>query len=427
MRSRRREEERRREEAHGAAHGGQRAAMPAPSTHGAVRSAVWNGHDGQPPAIELEQQLYPQSVQNISGSTIGPGTVYQFKLNNTGLVRGLEVIMRGTITAGATSTQTRTPVGLANFLSQIVFQDFASYQRVSTTGWHLNLLQSAKERFSSQVALTGDSPNGFANNNPGTLNRTKIAGQQVASSISANGTSDFQVTYRIPFARDRFDLRGGIWAKKTGASAFVFLTLNPSMFVTSTQDFTNAVFQSGGSDLGTLSNFVIEVYEDYLDFFPRVGGPTGPEIVPWRDLEDAYLLTQTAASGLLQGQDNTVAFTDEREFLSVAAIYDNAGALNFGNDIGYWSVKSANLLPIFQRSAFRQLSVQRKIFHDDLPPGMYYFPFETRPINTQSFGNTNLVVNPSSVVGNTSQLLIGFEAFGRIGAVVRATALPSGA
>lgn len=384
------------------------------------RGAVWGGHNGQPPALELEQTLFQTSA---SGPLTSPGTVLQYKLNNVGLIRGLDVLIRGTITAGASTTSTLTPVGLANFLSQVDFQDFSSYHRITTAGWHLNLLESAKQRFSSFSAVTTDSPNGIVNQNPSPPSRTQAFGQVAASTIASTVARDFQVVYRIPFARDRFDLRGAIWAKKTGASAFVFFTLNPNMFVVSTADPTLAVYQSGGTDLATLSNMSIEVYQDYLDFFPKDGN--GDEIVPWKDLEMAYLISNTQLTPLSQGQDNYAPFADERQFLSVSAIYDNAGVLNKGNDVSYWAVKSANLLPIFQRSSFRQFCVQRKIFHDDLPPGMYYFPFEQRPIDTLAFGNTNLVLNPSSVTSAAAQILLGYESFGRIGAVARAQAIPA--
>jgi hypothetical protein len=391
-----------------------------PMPHHARRHAVWGGHNGQPPALELEQTLFQTSA---SGALNTPGTVIQYKLNNVGLIRGLDVLIRGTITAGAASTQNLTALGIANFLSQIDFQDFSSYHRITTPGWHLNLLESAKQRFSAWSAVTTDSPNGIVNQNPSPLNRTQIFGQQAAATIAATVSRDFQAVYRIPFARDRFDLRGAIWAKKTGASAFIFMTLNPNMFVGSAADPTLAVYQSAGADLATLSNVVVEVYQDYLDFFPK--DAAGDEIVPWEDLEMAYLISNTQLTPLSQGQDNYAPFADERQFLSVSAIFDNAGTLNKGQDVSYWAVKSANLLPIFQRSSFRQFNVQRKIFHDDLPPGMYYFPFEQRPIDTLAFGNTNLVINPASVVSASAQLLLGYESFGRIGAVARAQAIPA--
>lgn len=386
----------------------------------AARHAVWNGHNGHPPALELEQTLFQYSA---SGTLNTPGTVLQYKLNNVGLVRGLDVLIRGTITGGGTTTSTRTALGISNFLSQVDFQDFSSYHRITTPGWHLNLIEAQKQRFSPWSAVTNDSPVGIVNQNAAPINRAAVFGQQLASSVAAAGTADFQVVYRVPFARDRFDLRGGIWAKKTGASAFVFMTINPNMFVTSTQDATLAVMQSGGTDLPTLSNVAIEVYQDYLDFFPK--GADGNEVVPFKDLETAYLISNTQLVPLSQNNDNYAPFADEREFISVSAIFDNAGTLNKGTDVTYWSVKSANLLPIFQRSSFRQFCVQRKIFHDDLPAGMYYFSFEHRPIDTLAFGNTNLVLNPSSVTSASSQILLGYESFGRIGAVARAQAIPA--
>jgi hypothetical protein len=97
--------------------------------------------------------------------------------------------------------------------------------------------------------------------------------------------------------------------------------------------------------------------------------------------------------------------------------------LNFGSDINYWALKSANLLPMFQRSAGRQLNVQRTLFHDDMAPGCYFFDFMHRPVDTLAYGNTNLILQPSTVTDATAKLLLGYESFGRIGAVARATAI----
>jgi len=391
---------------------GQRGAQDA-------RSSIFRGGGGQPPALEMLQQLLP----TVQGYTTGGVTTFQ--LRNVGLIRGLTLIIRGEIAGGGTSSQALTKLGLANLVSQVIFQDYSTYQRINTTGWHLNLLQSRKREQPWLAAFTTDNPTGMANNNPATPSLTSIAGNYVASSISASGNSKFQMVYRIPFCRDRFDLRGALWAKVTQASAFVFVTLNSNMFVTSTQDPTLAVFQSAGSDLATLSNVTMECYQDYLDQIPR--GADGLEMLPWADLEDAYLLTQTVSPQLVQGQDNSISFTDQRQFLSASAIYDNNGALNAWTDISYWMLNAANLTPIFKVSPLMQVIRQREIFKDDLPQGMYFFDFMHRPIDTQAYGNVQLVMNPSLVSGTPAVLYLGYEMFGRIGAVVKAQAIPSGA
>ena len=410
----RHEHERRGEHPHPKGHHGEHHHA---GNHGA-RMAIFGGANGQPPALEMEQQILP-TVSNVT-----TGGVTTFQLRNVGLIRGLNLLIRGTITGGGTSTQTLTALGLANLVSQVDFQDYSTYHRITTTGWHLNLLQSRKREQPWLSAFTTDNPTGFANNNPATPTLTSISGLYTASTISANGNSKFQMIYRIPFCRDRFDLRGALWAKVTQASAFVFVTLNPNMFVTSTQDPTLAVYQSAGSDLATLSAVTMECYQDYLDQIPR--GSDGVEILPWGDLEDAYLLTNTVSPQLVQGQDNSVSFTDQRQFLSAAAIYDNDGALNKWTDISYWMLAAANLTPIFKRSPIWQSSRQRELFKDDLPAGMYFFDFMHRPIDTQAYGNVQLVVNPSIVSGTPAVLYLGYEMFGRIGSVVKAQAIPSG-
>ena len=403
--------------------GAGQASAGGPTSEGSTaeaRRAIWHGYRGQPPALEMEQQILPSMP-----STVAVGSVIIVQLRNVGLIRSLNVRVTFSVTGGGTTSQTRTALGPANFFSTIDFQDYSTYHRITTQGWHVTLLEAAKQRSAPWAALTSDTPVGIANNNPGTLAATSIAGMQAQTTITAAATGVCQAVYKIPFARTRFDLRGALWAKVSQASSYVFLTINPNMFVTSSGDPLQAVYQSGGADLGTLSAVSVEVYQDYLDQIPK--GADGREMLPYADLEEAYLLNNTSSGLMIANQDNSFSFTDQRKFLGVTALYDNNGATNFGSDILYWSLNSANLTPIFKRSALRQLNIQRELFKDDLPAGCYYFDFQHRPIDTQAYGNVQLVANPSLVSGSSSVMLLGYEMFGRIGQVARATALPSGA
>ena len=142
-----------------------------------------------PPAVDMWQQLNP-----ILPSSVGPGSVITIQLRNVGLVKRLVVEFSATVTAGATSVQTLTPLGLANLISNITFVDLGNNTRINSTGWHLNLVSSVKRRRVFGAAYTNDSPNGYAAVN----NRIMYA----PSSISANGTSEIDFQLAISLRRE---------------------------------------------------------------------------------------------------------------------------------------------------------------------------------------------------------------------------------
>ena len=76
-----------------------------------------------------------QQLNPILPSSVGPGSVITIQLRNVGLVKRLIVEFSATITAGATSAQTLTPLGLANLISNVTFIDLGNNTRINSTGW----------------------------------------------------------------------------------------------------------------------------------------------------------------------------------------------------------------------------------------------------------------------------------------------------
>ncbi len=75
-------------------------------------------------------------------------------------------------------------------------------------------------------------------------------------------------------------------------------------------------------------------------------------------------------------------------------------------------------------SPFIQALRARATFMADLPAGMYYWDSRKKPINTNQYGNTQLVLNASSAAaGSTVQ--VWYEAFAYTQALVQAGSLPS--
>jgi hypothetical protein len=367
-----------------------------------------------PPAVDMWQQLNP-----IMPSAVGPGSVLTIQLRNVGLVKRLVVEMAATITAGATSVQTLTPLGLANLISNVTFIDLGNNTRINSTGWHLNVVSSVKRRRVFAAAYASDNPNGF-----GIINNLIMS---APTTIAAGASSQVRFVLEIPFVKNNHDLRGAIFADVTNAVMQVQLTLNPQMFVSSTADPTLAVYQSAGTDLGTISGFSIQVNQNYLDQLPR-NPQTAAPILPALDLGTAYLLNNTASGLPVVNQDNGFAFVNARSYESVAFVYDNNGTLNInGIDLNYIQVTSANFTQILRFDGMMAGVSERDVLGCDLPRAMRYLDFRHRPINTDQYGNMQLVVNPSSVLGSAATILFGWEAYGVIGQVNQAGSLPTAA
>ena len=366
-----------------------------------------------PPAVDMWQQLSP-----ILPAAVGPGSVITIQLRNVGLVKRLVLEISATVTAGATTTQTLTPLGLANLISNITFIDLGNNTRINSTGWHLNLVSSVKRRRVFAAAYTSDTPNGYGNNN----NRIMYA----PATIAANGTTPIKMILEIPFVKNNQDLRGAIFADVTNAVMQVQITLNPQMFVSSTADATLAMYQSGGTDLASLSGVTVQANQNYLDQLPR-NPQTAAPILPALDLGTAYLLNNTAGGLPVVNQDNGYAFVNARSYESVAFIFDNAGTLNVnGSDLNYIAVTSANFTYILRWDGQMAGAIERDILGDDFPKGTRYIDFRHRPINTDQYGNMQLVINPNNVAGPTATFLMGWEAYGVIGQVNQGGSLPMG-
>jgi P3 major capsid protein len=366
-----------------------------------------------PPAVDMWSQLNP-----ILPSSVGPGSVITIQLRNVGLVKRLVLEFSATVTAGATTTQTLTPLGLANLISNVTFVDLGNNTRINSTGWHLNVISSVKRRRVFAAAYTSDTPNGFGNNN----NRVMYA----PTTIAANGNSPIKFILEIPFVKNNHDLRGAIFGDVTNAVMAVQCTLNPQMFVSSTADPTLAVYQSGGVDLATLSGVTVQCNQNYLDQLPR-NPQTAAPILPGLDIGTAYLLNNTAGGLPVVNQDNGFAFVNARSYESVAFVYDNNGVLNVnGSDLNYVAVTSANFTYILRWDGMMAITAERDILGDDFPKGMRYLDFRARPINTDQYGNVQIIVNPSSVGGAAATLLFGWEAYGIIGQVNQGGSLPMG-
>ena len=346
-------------------------------------------------AVRFNQQIYSQSIDPTKTATVN------VQPRNVGLILGFLVEVSGTIANTAAAQLTRTDMGSANIVKNFTFTDLNNVTRINTTGYHLALLNSARQGFGFGGAYAPNLPMNFGNNYAPFSGPATIA-------VSTNGA--VKHTYWVPISYSQNDLRGGIYAAIVNATMNLALTLNTAPCVgaigVGNADPLTAIY-SGNAAAAWSGNIQVNVNQVYLDQIPT--GPNGP-ILPLIDLNTIYDLKYTTQNGLAAGQDFPVSYANFRQFLSTLLIFDNGGAYNAGSDLNYLSLVAANSTNLFKLSPSMAALQARQTFMADPPPGVYYFDHRDRPIDTVTFGNMQIVANPITVNAG-AQLVVGYESF----------------
>lgn len=358
-------------------------------------------------AVEMKQII---DARTLTGTV--PGQTVNIPVRNVGLIKRFLVMVEFTLAQSAAETLTRSKWGPANILSQVVLTDLSNQSRVNTTGWHLHALASVRRGSPFAAAFTNDSPVAMGSN---------FAVNNAPAAITTAQTVRFM--YEVPLAYGDYDLRGAMYANVVNATANLSLTVNPSLVVGSTASDVLAAYKSSTAAVGTISNFKITTYQVYLDQIPT--DQARRPILPMLDISTAYLLNNTVMTGIAANQDNAIPYANFREFLSTMVIYDQQGTLNKGTDINRFKLTSANYTNVWEVDPYVASLETRMDLGTDMPDGSYYFNHRKRPVNTNQYGNMQLIVNPSSVAGAASQFLVGFEALAIINMVTQAGSLPT--
>ena len=339
-------------------------------------------------------------MQQIASGTItnyvaGQAMDINIPFRNVGLIRRIYVEINATVSVGAAETQTLTPLGPANVFSNVTISDYSNFQRVNTTGWHLDLLATVKGRAPFAAAYTTSNPVATGANFP------------VKSAISSyTAAQNLRMMYEIPLAVSDEDLTGAMLSQVVNSNAYMKFTINPNFFVSSTGNPVQAVYKSSTAQLGTLTSFTYTVYQDFIDQLPR--NQDGSFLVPAIDTTSVYGLFNTTVTALAANQDNPYNYQNFRSFLSTLCIYDNAGVMNAGTDVNRFKLQAANQTNIFDLSVAMIKMKERKLIGDDMPVACYWHDFRTRPISTNQTGNMQLLFNPSAVSAG-AQLLTAVE------------------
>lgn len=366
------------------------------------------------------QQGYPM-LQQIFSQVVQPANQQQVNIppQNVGLIKGFLVKMTATVTnpGAGSSLLTLTPFGPANLVQSMIFTDLQNYQRINTTGWHIASLDSVKQGRPFLSSTASDSPMGFGSN---------YAVIKAPATIATGASGTVNMYFWVPLAYSDTDLSGAIYANVVNATMNLQLNLATAAqaVVTNTADPSLAIYQGAGAVAGvTLTNVGITVYQSYLDQLPIASN--GAPILPALDLNTMYELKNTAINALATGQDNYVPYSNFRHFLSTTVIFDNNNAGVYptpGSDVNYWSFRTANYTDTRKADPFTWAGLARRKIQTDMPIGTYYFDHRDKPIYTTQTGNTNLVLNPSTVNAN-AQLLVGWEMLANVSNLVNAGSL----
>lgn len=347
--------------------------------------------------VDMLQQIYGQQIDPTAQSVVN------IQPQNIGLIKGFYIELIGTIrNTGGAGVITLTPWGAANALSRVQFNDLQNNVRVNTSGGHLALLDSARQGFAFGGAYTPNIPVGIGNN---------YAIQTSPATIADATDGAFRFCWYLPLAYASDDFRGAVYASVTQATQNLQLTLNTAP-VSAAGDPTQFVYTgaAGGWKAGT--KITVNIYQSYIDQIPRYqsGQMAGQPVLPMLDLNTIYELKDTTVTGITANADFGIPYTNFRDFLSTFATYDQAGTLNAGTDLNYLSIQAANFTNIQKVTPQIAALRARSTFMADTPKATYYFDHRKKPINTNQFGNMQLVLNASTAAANSS-VIMGYEAF----------------
>jgi P3 major capsid protein len=333
-------------------------------------------------AVKMKQQIFSTTIANPGANN----NVINVVPRNVGLVIRflVEVICNYAVTTGASAAV--SDFGALNSLSNVQFTDLQNNQRHNTTGLHLGMVAAFKEQQPWLGAMSLAQEAGNYGGNWGIASA-------VAPTTSVVGSS--RVVYEVPIAIHDDDLRGAIYAGVVANQMNLQLTVNPTPTVLPANDDTFAVFSGAGvTGGGAITSVTVNVYQEYYDQLPI--GQSGV-VLPVLDVSTVYQLLYTNFTAIAAGQDFYIPYTNYRKYLSQLAIYNNSGGQGgrvTGADITYWAQVAANFTNIFNVGPLEQARIARRILGTDPPPGLYYFPSRSKPIDTLNYGNMQLDIKP---------------------------------
>jgi len=123
-----------------------------------------------------------------------------------------------------------------------------------------------------------------------------------------------------------------------------------------------------------------------------------PQTLPLLSLSTAYSIQEIRSpENLSVGAQNFTNFPAARTIWSQVLDYVNGSSTNFGSDLTSLAIIINGATPLKFWTPESKLIEQRNLLGADDIPGRYYFPYRSRPINTNTFGSYQIQVVPSTV------------------------------
>lgn len=362
------------------------------------------------------ERMLPLTAVGLTAAQAAGTTPVNITPNPAGLLKKFIIEISGTAnnTDGA-NTANLSDIGLGNLIQSIQLIDTQSVTRSQTTGWHLDFLFRAKHRWGAGSALLSSALNESGNFG-------NVFGVTVAPTGIAHSTSQaFRMVFELPVCYSDTDLTGALWLGVVNAPAQLSITMNQNPFAAAGVDSTLACWKGAA---GNISNVTIQVYQQFLDQVPT--GKTGVMLPP-TDLSMAYELKNGLNTQAFQiNQDIPLNYTAFRKFMSTFFIYNDNPAADAGRaagtDINYFELQTASAVNFWKKFPLQVARESRVLTLMDFPPGCYYFSHRRSPINTLTYGNTQLIMNPSTAAAG-AYALIGWEDFAPLSQLGQAPSL----
>jgi hypothetical protein len=373
-------------------------------------------------ALDMRLPIYSQTF--TAAASQGPGTVINVPPRNVGLIKRFVIEVSGSITPVSGNPCTLTALGGGNFFDQVVMTDLSNQQRISTTGWHLAAVSSAKRRrpYGSASALDAPDPFSGATRIPNAFGYGNNSNANyLPSSIPGPAAVPFKLFFELPIAYTDHDLRGAIYANVTNATMNIQLRVNPSLFaVTGARNAQHAMYTA--ATVPTLTSYTITIHQHFFDQLPI--SQQGGAVIPLLDISTAYLLNNTSVSGVVNASDNPIPYANFRDFMSFCCWYDDPAAFTSTTmPWNYLALQSANYTNIFKEDVPMNQQLSRQIIGCDFPLGMIYEDFRSKPLSTIQYGNLQMLFNPSTVTDNQTNFQVGFESLALINMITQAGSL----
>lgn len=373
-------------------------------------------------AVEMQQEIFSESIDTSRQKSV------DVELSNVGLIKRLVVTVEGAIKNNHVANDaTATQFGIQNVIENFTFKDLNNNERINTNGAHIANVNTVKRLWPFASALGASvfgapvaaSTARYGNNFPVIANPLSVA---------HGGTSTaFRMVYEVPLSYSDDDLRGAIYGNVLEAKMKLRMRINQTPFVAPGTDDTFAIMKGGTCVFdGPLQITVDQVFLDQLPIGDDGSGKRAV-ILPVLSLSTVYELKESTLAKIVNGKDFPVSFANFRDFLSVFAIFNNSGDDNghgIGQDVDTWSLQSANFTRLWQLNPLEVARRTRDIIGFDMPAGTYYFSFRRQPINTQAYGNMQLVLKALSA-GAGAYLNIWWEDFALVNTLTTAGSLSS--